>query len=52
MTCQIHVLNKQLASPFSWNNPLSETLIGQPTITDGLHAKKKQHFGLEGVYNM
>ena len=46
MTCQIHVLNKQLASP------LSETLIGEPTITDGLHAKKKQHFGLEGVYNV
>ena len=27
MTCQIDVVNKQLAPPLSWNKPFSETLI-------------------------
>ena len=29
MTCQIDVVNKQLASVLSWNNPLWETLLGE-----------------------
>ena len=32
MTCQIDVVNKQLASLLSWNDPLWETLLGESYI--------------------
>ena len=30
--CQIDVVKKQLVSPHSWNNPLTETLLGESNI--------------------
>ena len=55
VACQIDVLNKQLVSPLSWNNPLSETLLGESyilTIYRHLDAKEKQLLDAEGVYNI
>ena len=51
LACKIDVVNKQLVSTLSWNNPLSETPFDESNIlTDYkyLDAKKKH----EGVYNM
>ena len=42
VACQIDVLNKQLVSPFSWNNPLSETSVGKSLKSDDLQTSKCQ----------
>ena len=55
VACQINVLNMQLASPLSWNNPLSETTLSESyilTIYEHLDAKKKHFLDVEGVYNV
>ena len=55
VACQIDVLNKQLVSPLSWNNPLSEVSLGESyilTIYRYLDAKKKHPLDAEGVYNI
>ena len=55
VACQIDVLNKQLVSPLSWNNPLSETSLGESyilTIYRHLDAKEKHLLDAEGVYNI
>ena len=55
VACQIDVLNKQLASPLSWNNPLSETSLGESyilTIYRHLDAKEKHFLDVKGVYNI
>ena len=55
VACQIDVLNKQLASPLSWNNPLSETSLGESYILTTyrhLDAKEKHFLDVEGVYNI
>ena len=51
LACKIDVVNKQLVSTLSWNNPLSETPFDESNIlTDYKHLDaKKKH---EGVYNM
>ena len=49
--CKIDVVNKQLVSPLSSNNLLSETLLGEPyilTIYRHLDAKEKHSLGVEG----
>ena len=53
--CRIHVSNKQLTSPLSWNNALSETSLGDSfilTIYRHLDAKEKLLLDAEGVYNI
>ena len=53
--CQIDVLNKQLVSPVSWNNLLSETSFGESCILmiyKHLDAKEKHFVDVEGVYNI
>ena len=53
--CQIDVLNKQLVSPVSWNNLLSETSFGESYIMiiyKHLDAKEKHFVDVEGVYNI
>ena len=55
VACQIDVLNKQLVPPLSWNNPLSETSLGESyilTIYRHLDAKEKHLLDAEGVYNI
>ena len=55
MACQIDVVNKQPVSPLSWNNPLSETSLGESyilTICRHLDVKEKHSLDVEGVYNM
>ena len=55
VACQIAVLNKQLVSPLSWNNPLAETSLGESyvlTIYRHLDAKEKHFLDVEGVYNI
>ena len=55
VACQIDVVNKQLVSPLSWNNPLSETSFGNSyilTIYRHLDVKVKHPLDVEGVYNM
>ena len=55
VVCQIDVVNKQLVSPLNWNNPLSETSLGESyilTIYRHLDAKEKHSLDVEGVYNM
>ena len=32
MTCQVHFVDKQLASPLCWKNPLSKALLREPYI--------------------
>ena len=52
---QIDVVNKQLVSPLSCNNPLSETSLDDSyilTIYRHLDVKEKYSLDLEGVYNM
>ena len=52
---QIDVVNKQLVSALRWNNPLSETSLGESYILTTyrhLDAKEKYSFDVEGVYNM
>ena len=54
VACQIDVVNKQLVSPLSCNNPLSETL-GESyilTIYSHLDVKEKHSLDIEGVYIM
>ena len=41
VACQIDILNKQLISPLSGNNPLSETSLDGSYITDNLQRPKK-----------
>ena len=51
VACKTDVVNKQLVSPLSWNNPLSETSLGESNILSDykyLDAKEKH----EGIYNM
>ena len=55
MVRQIDVVNKQLISPLSQNNSLSETSLGESyilTIHRRLDAKDKHSLNVEGVYNM
>ena len=55
VACLTDAVNKQLVSPLSWNNPLSETSLGESyilTIYRQLHAKEKHSLDIEGVYNM
>ena len=54
VACQMDVLNKQLVSPLSWDNPLSETSLDESyilTIYRHLDAKEKHFLDAEGVYN-
>ena len=51
VACRIDLVNKQLVSPLSGNNPLSETSLGESNILSDyryLDAKEKH----EGIYNM
>ena len=51
VACKIDDVNKQLFSPLSWNNPLSETSLGESNMLSDyryLDAKEKH----EGIYNM
>ena len=51
--CLTDVVNKQLFSPLSWNNPLSKTALGESyilMINRHLEAKKKHSLDVEGVY--
>ena len=53
--CQIDVVNKQLVSPHSWNNLISETLLGESyvlMIYRHPDVKEKHSLDVEGVYNM
>ena len=55
VACQIDVLNKQLVSSLSWNNPLSETSLGESytlTIYRHLDAKVKHFLNAEGLYKI
>ena len=55
VACQIDILNTQLGSPLSWNNPLSETPLGESyilTIYRHLNAKEKHFLDVERVYNI
>ena len=55
VTCQINVVNKQFVSPLSWNNPLSETSLGESyilAIYRHIDAKVKHSLDVEGVYKM
>ena len=57
VACQINVVNKQLASPLSWNNSLSEILLDESyilkiTIYRHLDVKAKHPSDVEKVYNM
>ena len=55
VACQIDVVNKQLVSPLSWNNLLSETSLDESyilTICRYLDAKDNHSLDAEGVYNM
>ena len=54
VACQIDVLNKQIVSPHSWNNPLSETLDESYILTIYRHldAKEKHFLDAERVYNI
>ena len=52
VACQIDVVNKQLVSPLSWNNLLSETSLGESyilTIYRHLGAKKKHSLDVERI---
>ena len=55
VACQINVVNKQLISPLSWINPLSETSSVETYILmiyRHLDAKAKRSLDVEGVYKM
>ena len=55
LACQTDVLNKQLVSTLSWNNPLSETSLGESyimTICSHLDAKEKHFLDCEGAYKL
>ena len=55
VTCKIDVLNKQLVSPLSWNNPLSETSLDEWYILMSyrhLQGKEKHHLDAKGVFNI
>ena len=55
VVCQFDVVNKQLVSPLSWNNTLSEKPLGQSyilTICRNLDAKEKHSLDDQGVYIM
>ena len=55
VVCQIYVVNNQLISPFSWNNPLLETSLGEPYILPiyrHLDFKEKHSLDAEGGYNI
>ena len=55
VACQIDVLNKQLVSSLSWNNPQSETSLGESyilTIYRHLDAKEKHFLNAEGLYKI
>ena len=52
--CQIDVVNKQLVSPLSWNNLLSEASLSESyllTIYRHLDTKEKHFLYVEEVYN-
>ena len=52
VACQIDIVNKQLVSPFSWNNLLSETSLGESyilTIYRHLDIKENHSLDVEGV---
>ena len=53
--CEIDVLNKQLVSPLTWSNPLSETSLGESyilTIYRNIEAKEKHLLDTDGVCNI
>ena len=55
VACQINVVNKQLVSPLSRINPLSETSSVESYILmiyRHLDAKAKHSLDVEGVYKM
>ena len=55
VACQIDVVNKQLVSPLSWNDPESETSWGKSYILmlyKHLDTKKKHYLDVDGAYNM
>ena len=55
VACQIDVMNKQLVSPLSWKNALSETSLGKSyilTIYRHLDANEKHSLDGERVCNM
>ena len=55
MACQIDVVNKQLVSSLSWNNPASGTSLSESymlMIYKHLEFKEKHSLNVEGVYNM
>ena len=52
---QIVVVNKQLFSPLTWNNPLSKIVLDDSHILmigEHLDAKKILSLDVEGVYNL
>ena len=55
VACQIDVMNKQLVSPLSWKNALSETSLGKSyilTIYRHLDANEKHSLDGERFCNM
>ena len=55
VACQIDAVDKQLVSPLSWNNLLSETSLGESyilTIYRHLDAKEKNSLRVEWVHSM
>ena len=55
VACEIDALKKQLVSPLSWNNPLSETSLGESyilTIYRNIEAKEKHLLDTDGVCNI
>ena len=55
VACQIDVMNKQLVSPLTWKNALSETSLGKSyilTIYRHLDANEKHSLDGERVCNM
>ena len=55
LPCQIDLVNKQLSSTLSWNNPLAKTALGQSyilMIDRHLDAEKKHSMYIEGVCNL
>ena len=52
---QIVVVNKQLFSPLTWNNPLSKIVLDDSyilMIDEHLDAKKILSLDVEGAYNL
>ena len=53
VACQMDVVNKQLVSPLSWKNPLSETSLGESyilTIYRHVDVKEKHPLDVKGVF--